>query len=392
MQTKKLAEKYKNYVINMRREFHMNPEASMKEYNTSKRIREELDKAGIENKSIAGTGVIATIKGDHPGKTVALRGDIDALAVVEESGKEYASKVHGLMHACGHDTHGAMLLGSAMVLNEMKDKINGTVKFFFQPGEEVGKGAAAMVAEGALEGVDSVMGMHISSGLPSGTINADPGAKTASADYFKITVTGKGGHGAEPEKTIDAVVVGSAVVMNLQSLVSREFSPFNPLVVTIGSIHSGTRFNVIAPRAVIEGTVRYYNPEFKEKVPAAIERIAKATAEAYRATAEMEYSSLVKPTINDDVCAELAQESAAKIVGKENVIHTPAGTGGEDFSEFSSIVPGVMTRLGAGNVEKGITYPHHHGKFDVDEDAFVYGVAFYAQYAIDYLKKNPKSL
>ena len=392
MKTLDLAKKNQDYVIQMRREFHMNPEVSMQEYNTCKRIKEELEKMGVEYKGIAGTGVIATIKGNKPGKTVALRGDIDALAVVEENTHNYVSKVHGMMHACGHDTHGAMLLGSAMVLNEMKDKINGTVKFFFQPGEEVGKGAAAMVAEGALEGVDSVMGMHISSGLPSGTINADPGAKTASADYFKITVTGKGGHGAEPEKTIDAVVVGSAVVMNLQSLVSREFSPFDPLVVTIGSIHSGTRFNVIAPRAVIEGTVRYYNPEFKEKVPAAIERIAKATAEAYRATAEMEYSSLVKPTINDDVCAELAQESAAKIVGKENVIETPPATGGEDFSEFSSIVPGVMCNLGSGNEEKGTTYPHHHGKFDVDEDAFVYGVAFYAQYAIDYLKKNPKSL
>ena len=375
MQTKKLAEKYKDYVIKMRREFHMNPEASMEEYNTSRRIREELDKAGIENRSIAGTGVIATIKGEHPGKTVALRGDIDALAVIEESGKEYASKIHGLMHACGHDTHGAMLLGSAMVLNEMKDKINGTVKFFFQPGEEVGKGAAAM-------------GMHISSGLPSGTINADPGAKTASADYFKITVTGKGGHGAEPEKTIDAVVVGSAIVMNIQSLVSREFSPFDPLVVTIGSIHSGTRFNVIAPRAVIEGTVRYYNPEFKEKVPAAIERIAKATAEAYRASAEMEYSNLVKITINDDICTSIAHESAGKIVGQENVVETPPATGGEDFSEFSSIVPGVMCNLGARNEEKGTTYPHHHGKFDVDEDIFVDGVAFYAQYALDFLEKN----
>ena len=392
MKTLDLAKKNQDYVIQMRREFHMNPEVSMQEYNTCKRIKEELEKMGVEYKGIAGTGVIATIKGNKPGKTVALRGDIDALAVVEENTHNYVSKVHGMMHACGHDTHGAMLLGSAMVLNEMKDKINGTVKFFFQPGEEVGKGAAAMVAEGALEGVDSVMGMHISSGLPSGTINADPGAKTASADYFKITVTGKGGHGAEPEKTIDAVVVGSAVVMNLQSLVSREFSPFDPLVVTIGSIHSGTRFNVIAPRAVIEGTVRYYNPEFKEKVPAAIERIAKATAEAYRATAEMEYSNLVKITINDDTCTSIAREAAGKIVGKENVIETPPATGGEDFSEFSSIVPGVMCNLGSGNEEKGTTYPHHHGKFDVDEDAFVYGVAFYAQYAIDYLKKNPKSL
>ena len=392
MKTLDLAKKNQDYVIQMRREFHMNPEVSMQEYNTCKRIKEELEKMGVEYKGIAGTGVIATIKGNKPGKTVALRGDIDALAVVEENTHNYVSKVHGMMHACGHDTHGAMLLGAVKVLNEMKDEIEGTVKFFFQPGEEVGKGAAAMVAEGALEGVDSVMGMHISSGLPSGTINADPGAKTASADYFKITVTGKGGHGAEPEKTIDAVVVGSAVVMNLQSLVSREFSPFDPLVVTIGSIHSGTRFNVIAPTAVLEGTVRYYKPEYKKIIADAIERIAKSTAEAYRATAEMEYSNLVKITINDDTCTSIAREAAGKIVGKENVIETPPATGGEDFSEFSSIVPGVMCNLGSGNEEKGTTYPHHHGKFDVDEDAFVYGVAFYAQYAIDYLKKNPKSL
>lgn len=392
MKTIDLAKKNHDYVIQMRREFHMNPEVSMQEYNTCRRIKEELEKMGVEYKGIAGTGVIATIKGTKPGKTVALRGDIDALAVVEETTHDYVSKVHGMMHACGHDTHGAMLLGAVKVLNEMKDEIEGTVKFFFQPGEEVGKGAAAMVAEGALEGVDGVMGIHISSDMPVGTINADPGPRMASADSFKVTITGKGGHGARPEQCIDAVVVGAATVMNLQSIVSRELSPFDPVVVTTGSIKSGTRFNVIAPTAVLEGTVRYYKPEYKQVIADAIERIAKSTAEAYRATAEMEYSSLVKPTINDNACAELAQESAAKIVGKENVIHTPAGTGGEDFSEFSSIVPGVMTRLGAGNVEKEITYPHHHGKFDVDEDAFVYGVAFYAQYAIDYLKKNPKPL
>ncbi|VEH38402.1 Uncharacterized hydrolase YxeP [Fusobacterium varium] len=334
MKTLDLAKKNQDYVIQMRREFHMNPEVSMQEYNTCKRIKEELEKMGVEYKGIAGTGVIATIKGNKPGKTVALRGDIDALAVVEENTHNYVSKVHGMMHACGHDTHGAMLLGAVKVLNEMKDEIEGTVKFFFQPGEEVGKGAAAMVAEGALEGVDGVMGIHISSDMPVGTINADPGPRMASADSFKVTITGKGGHGARPEQCIDAVVVGAATVMNLQSIVSRELSPFDPVVVTTGSIKSGTRFNVIAPTAVLEGTVRYYKPEYKKIIADAIERIAKSTAEAYRATAEMEYSSLVKPTINDDVCAELAQESAAKIVGKENVIHTPAGTGGEDFLSF----------------------------------------------------------
>ena len=388
MKTLELSKKYFDYVVKMRREFHMNPEPSMKEYNTSKRIREELDAINIENKIIAGTGVIATIVGGKPGKTLALRGDIDALAVIEETEKDYASKNYGMMHACGHDTHGAMLLGAVKVLNDMKDEIEGTVKFFFQPGEEIGKGAALMVSEGALDGVDSVMGMHISSNMPVGTINAEAGPRMAAGDIFKITITGKGGHGASPDQCIDSVVVGAATVMNLQSIVSREMSPFDPVVVTTGSIISGTRFNVIAPTAILEGTVRYYKPEYKDVISSAIERIAKSTAEAYRATAELEYSSLVKSTINDEKCALLAQDTAVKIVGKNNVIIMPPSAGGEDFSEFSSIAPGVMVHLGARNEEKGIIFPHHSGKFDVDEDAFVYGVAFYAQYALDFLKNN----
>ena len=388
MKTLELSKKYFDYVVKMRREFHMNPEPSMEEYNTSKRIKDELDAMGVEYKTIAGTGVIATIKGVKVGKTVALRGDIDALSVIEETGVDYASKNYGMMHACGHDTHGAMLLGAVKVLNDMKDEIEGTVKFFFQPGEEVGKGAAAMVAEGALDGVDSVMGIHISSDMPVGTINAEPGPRMAAGDAFKVTITGKGGHGASPEQCVDAVVVGAATVMNLQSIVSREMSPFDPVVVTTGSIKSGTRFNVIAPTAILEGTVRYYKMEYKEIISAAIERIAKSTAEAYRATAQLEYSTLVKPTINDEKCATIAHNAASKIVGNDNVISILPSTGGEDFSEFSSRIPGVMTRLGARNEEKGIIFPHHHGKFQVDEESFIYGVAFYAQYALDYLKNN----
>ncbi|WP_294704438.1 amidohydrolase [uncultured Fusobacterium sp.] len=388
MKTIELAKKYHDYVIKMRREFHKNPEASMQEYNTCKKIKEELEKIGVEYKGIAGTGVIATIKGSQPGKCIALRGDIDALAVIEETGKEYSSKVDGLMHACGHDTHAAMLLGAVKVLKDMKDEIHGTVKFFFQPGEEVGKGAKKMVEEGALEGVDSIMGIHIASMLPVGTINAEAGARMAAADKFKITITGKGGHGSAPHQCIDPVVVGAATIMNLQSIVSRELSPLKPAVVTVGSINSGTRFNVIAPNAVLEGTVRYYEPDYYKTISEAIERIAKFTAETYRATAVVEYENAVKPTINDENCATLAQETAAKIVGKENVVMVGPETGGEDFSEFSSIVPGVMTKLGAGNPQKGACYPHHHGKFEVDEDAFVYGVAYYSQYALDYLNKN----
>lgn len=388
MKTMELAKKYHNYVVSMRREFHQNPEASMEEYNTSKRIKEELEKMGVEYRSIAGTGVVATLKGKFPGKCIALRGDIDALAVVEENKKEYASKNHGLMHACGHDTHASMLLGAVKVLKEMQDEIHGTVKFFFQPGEEVGKGARKMVEEGALEGVDSIMGIHIASMLPVGTINAEPGPRMAAADKFKITITGKGGHGSAPHQCVDAVVVGAATIMNLQSIVSRELTPLKPAVVTVGSIHSGTRFNVIAPTSVLEGTVRYYEPEYFKTISQAIERIAKLTAETYRAEASVEYENAVKPTINDESCAKLAQETAAKIVGAQNIVTVGPETGGEDFSEFSSIVPGVMTKLGAGNSEKDACYPHHHGKFEVDEDAFIYGVAYYSQYALDYLNTN----
>ena len=388
MKTIDLAKKNHDYVIQMRREFHMNPEVSMQEYNTCRRIKEELEKMGVEYKGIAGTGVIATIKGTKPGKTVALRGDIDALAVVEETTHDYVSKVHGMMHACGHDTHGAMLLGAVKVLNEMKDEIEGTVKFFFQPGEEVVLGAKKMIAAGVMEGVDAIMGIHVSSDVPSGQISADSGARMASGDMFKITVTGKGGHGARPEQCIDAVVVGAATVMNLQSIVSRELSPFDPVVVTTGSIKSGTRFNVIAPTAVLSGTTRCYSPEVRKNFFDSITRVAKSTAEAYRATAEVEFTEGVGPTINDDNCAALARETAASLVGKENVITVPPSTGGEDFSFFSNIVPGVMVKLGTGNKEKGTDFPHHHEKFDIDEDMLEVGTALYAQFALNYLANN----
>lgn len=388
MKSAELAKELKEYIIKMRREFHMNPEPSLQEYETSKRIKEELDKEGIECEIVADTGVVATIKGDKPGKTVALRGDIDALAVIEQTGKEYASKVHGLMHACGHDSHGAMLLGAAKVLNQMRDEINGTVKLFFQPGEEIVLGAKKMIAAGVLEGVDAIMGIHVAADMPTGKISADSGARMASGDMFKITVTGKGGHGARPEQCVDAVVVGAAIVMNLQSVISREYSPFDPAVLTIGEIKSGTRFNVIAPTAILTGTTRCYSQEVRKNFFKSIERIAKATAEAYRATAECEFTEGVGPTINDDYCAALARKTAASLVGEENVIYMPPSTGGEDFSYFSNIVPGVMVRLGTGDKEKGTDYPHHHEKFDVDEDMLNVGTAMYVQFALNYLNEN----
>lgn len=368
MKTKELAKKYKDYVISMRREFHRFPEASLEEYRTSKRIKEELEKFGIAAEIIGDTGVVATISGKNNGKTVALRGDIDALSVTEATNTSYSSETPGLMHACGHDTHAAMLLGAAKILKNMENELNGNVKLIFQPGEEVARGALKMVNCGVLNNVDNIFGMHISSDLPAGSVSADAGPRCASADIFSIKITGKGGHGARPDQCVDAVVVASAIVMNLQSIVSREFSPLEPVVLTVGSIVSGSRFNVIAQTATLEGTTRCYNLSIRENFPKIIERIAKSTAEAYRATAEVTYTLGVGPTINNSTYSDLAKTSASKLVGESNVIYRPPSTGGEDFSEFSNRVPGVMVNLGARNEEKGIIYPHHHEKFDVDED------------------------
>ena len=385
MNIKDITSKYKNYITEMRREFHANPEASMQEVRTCKRIKEELDKMGVPYVSAANTGVIATIKGKNPGKTVALRADIDALAVCELNEIEYKSKNEGLMHACGHDGHAAMLLGAAKVLNEIKDNINGTVKLLFQPGEEAGVGARAMIADGAIEGVDSAFGIHLWADLEVGKVAVEEGPRMASADILKITVKGKGGHGSMPNQGIDAVLVSSAIVMNLQSIVSREISPLESVVVSIGAIKAGTRFNVIAEDAVLDGTVRCFNPELREELPNIIERIVKNTASTYRAEASVEYNKVIPITINDKECTKLAKGSVAKLVGEGALASIPKVTGSEDMSEYLNLAPGAIAFVGAGNIDKGITYPHHHGKFNIDEDALEIGTNLYVQYALDYL-------
>ncbi|WP_297489145.1 M20 family metallopeptidase [uncultured Cetobacterium sp.] len=238
MKVKILAKKLKDDVIKWRREFHMYPEESLKEYETSKKILNELRNFGIQCEIIADTGVVATIHGYAPGKTVALRGDIDALAVIEKTNKEYSSKTHGLMHACGHDCHGAMLLVAAKLLFQLKNEFKGTIKLIFQPGEEIAKGAKKMIENSVLKDVDAILGIHVSSDLPTGTISYEAGPRLASADIFKINIFGEGGHGSRPDQCIDSVVVASAIVMNLQSVVSREFSPLEPTVLTVGSINS----------------------------------------------------------------------------------------------------------------------------------------------------------
>lgn len=385
MDIKGISNKYKQYVIDMRREFHMYPEASMHEERTSQRIKEELAKMGIQSVSMAGTGVVADIKGKYEGKTIALRADIDALEIAEKRDVPYKSLNEGFMHACGHDSHAAMLLGAAKIFNEIKDELSGTVRLMFQPGEEIAQGALRMIEDGALNGVDEVFGMHVMANFPTGKMAIGSGPRMASCDGFKITVKGKGGHGSMPHLAVDSILAASAIVMNLQSIVSREISPMDIGVVSVDQFNSGTRFNIIADEAVLIGTTRCYSYDIRQMLPSAMERIAKSTAAAYRAEAELKYDFMTGPVINNDISTERARKSIEKIMSKDVVMDMPLQSGAEDFSEYLLKVPGTFVIVGVANVEKDTCYNNHHAKFDIDEDMLEHGVALHVQYAVDFL-------
>jgi len=386
MSVKKLAKKYKDYTIQLRREFHMNPESSMKEFKTQKRVMEELNKIGIEYKSAAGTGIIAFIHGNAPGKTVALRADMDALELQEKNDIEYKSKNEGLMHGCGHDAHTASLLTAAKILNELKSEFSGTVKLLFQPGEETAKGALAMIADGAMDNVDGIFGIHVWNDSQVGHVSVEPGPRMASAGIFKINVTGKGGHGSMPHQCVDATIVASAIVMNLQSIVSREIYPLSPAVLSIGIFNSGTRFNIIAGDAYLEGTTRCFDMDVNDAFESQIRRIVENTAKAYRATATLDYEQLVIPTINDPKLSQLAQDAVIKLNGKDANISVEKTTGGEDFSFYSKYAPSTFAFVGCKNIKKLEYHPHHHSKFNIDEDSLEIAAGLYAQFAINFLK------
>lgn len=388
MDIKNLSKKYKDYVIEMRREFHMYPESSFEEFRTSKRVKEELDKMNIPYQSLAGTGVLATIEGPNSGKTVALRADMDALNIQETSDLDYKSKNDGKMHACGHDGHTAMLLGAAKMLMDIKNEIKGTIKLIFQPAEEIGAGAKKMIEESNfMDTVDSVFGIHLWSDIETGKVSVEEGVRMAASDKFTIRIKGKAGHGSMPHQTVDTVVVGSSIVMNLQSFVNREISPLDSAVLSIGSFNAGTSFNIIAGEATLIGTSRYFKPEIREKFPEAINRISKGIADSYRASAEVEYIYGLPPTINEKESSELAQGSVEKLLGKSGNVSMEKTTGAEDFAYFLEKAPGAFAFVGMRNEEKGASYPHHHDKFNIDEDALEIGSSLHVQYALDFLNK-----
>ena len=373
------AKALEEYMVSLRRHFHQHPEKSMEERETTAFIMAQLNEMGIPHRKLSPSGVVAEIPGGRPGKTVALRADMDALTIQEETGLPFASKAEGLMHACGHDLHMAGLLGAAKLLWQERQSLGGNVRLIFQPGEEVGKGAKAVIEQGGMEGVDMVFGMHNMPSLPAGTVAGSKGPVFSAADYFKITIQGKAGHGATPEDAIDATVAASALVMNLQPLVSREISSLESLVITVGQLHSGTRFNIISGEAVLEGTVRSFDPTIHDMVPVAMERVVEGIARAYRVEAKLEYDKVAKACVNEEGFTELCLKSAGKVAqvapeGRQMIA--------EDFSEYMQLCPGAFFLYGS-----GCEYPLHSDHFAGDEQALITACAMYAQVAADALSQ-----
>jgi len=381
-----LAEQEK-YVLDLRREFHMHPETSWNEKRTSKRIKEELAKMGISYQEYADTGVAAVIKGSNAGKTAALRADMDALKVEEKTDLEFKSKNEGIMHACGHDGHTAMLLGTASALYEIKDQLAGNVKLIFQPAEEMVQGAAKMVEEGVLDDVDGIMGIHLWADLPTGKINVEAGPRMASGDYVIVEFTGKGGHGSMPHQGVDPIVMASSFVLDSQAILSRETNSLDPVVLTFGKMKSGSRFNVIPDKAEIVGTLRCFSEKTRVQASKAIKRYAEKTAKAYRGEAEVTIQKGTPPTINDQRAAEIARSAAQKIIAAEDLIAMDKTTGSEDMAYYLREVPGVIAFVGAGFEDEEQNYPHHNSKFKINEDSLKTGTSLYFNFALEFLRQ-----
>jgi len=369
-------------IVSHRRDFHKHPELSWQEVRTANRICEVLDGLGIVYRSgVAETGIIADIPGRLPGPMIALRADIDALPVHEETGLEFASVHSGVMHACGHDGHTSMLLGAAELL--AKDgNLPLPVRLIFQPAEEEGAGAKAMIERGALDGVAMIFGGHVDRHYSTGTIVAHAGAVNASTDSFTIEIKGHGGHAARPHESVDAVVVGSLLIMAIQTIVSREVNPAHPSVVTVGRFDAGTAPNVIAGRAILQGTIRAQDGAVREHLIRSLRRIAESVGKLHTADVTLTIDEGTPALVNPALMAALAGEAASAVVGSDNVqpLHTP-NMGGEDFAYYMEHVRGCYVRLGA-QAPGREGYPAHSSRFDFDEGVLPIGAEYYYRVAV----------
>jgi len=361
--------------VEIRREIHRRPELGFEEFNTQAIVERELDALGIEHRRIAGTGVVAIVRGALPGHVTGLRADMDALPITEDSGEPCISEVPGKMHACGHDAHTAMLLGAARTLQETREFLHGTAVLLFQPAEEGPGGAMPMIEQGALDDpqVEAVTMLHVDPRLRTGTIGVTPGPVNAAADEFRITIRGKGGHGAWPHKAVDAIPCAAATVLALQNVAARETDPLASIVVTVGTIEGGYRNNVIADRVAMTGTIRTHDMTIRENAEQKVRRIVDGVAEAYGARAELEMIYGYPPVINDPDLAASFKTYVRDVAGIP-VESPPPTMGGEDFAYFAQRVPGVMVRLGIYNESVGSVHSGHSPQFRLDEDAIPTGI------------------
>lgn len=377
-------------LISLRHDFHRHPELAFQETRTAARVAEYLNALGYDVRSGVGrTGVVGVLKGSNDSPAVALRADMDALPVTEETGVEYTSENPGVMHACGHDTHVTSLLGAAKLLAAHKSELHGTVKVIFQPAEEVVGGARAMITDGVMENpaIDMIFGLHCDPQTEVGRICVKEGPLMAASDTFKVMITGRGGHGAFPHVCVDPVVAAAAVIMNLQTLVSRNSDPRDPAVLTIGMIHGGTANNIISEKVEMEGTVRTFNSELRNHMEEWLTRTAVGTAESLGAGAKVEYKRGVPAVFNTPAAARIATESITKVAGEAAVSTPVPAMGGEDFAFYLDRVPGCFLWLGVGNAAKGIVHPWHSPRFNVDESGLWLGAALLAQCAVDAMEE-----
>ncbi len=381
----------KQEIIENRRYFHKYPEIGFEEFNTSKKIVQYLNDLGIENKIVCSTGIVGIIRGNGDGPVVALRSDLDALPICDRKNVEYSSQINGKMHACGHDGHMAILMGAIKILNKHRDKFKGIVKIIFEPAEETVGGAKFMIKENVLENpkVNAIIGLHVSELLEVGTVGVNYDVVNAASNPFKIIVKGKGGHGAHPEDSIDPIVASCNLVTMLQNIVSREISPHNPSVITVGKFCGGTAPNIIPEEVVLEGIIRTLNKEDRAYVINRLKEICNGISVSMKVSIDVEIIDGYPCLFNDSNVVSISEKVFEKILGKENVIkNISPSMGVESFAYFSEKVPSMFYFLGTRNSKTGIVHPAHGSLFDLDEDGLVIGAALQSALAVNYLNNN----
>lgn len=379
--------KFEPKIIENRRHLHQNPELSGQEFETQKYIMKQLDELNIPYEKVGTTSLVGYIKGGKAGKTVALRADIDALPIIEQSGASYSSKKEGLMHACGHDGHTAMLLGAARMLKEVKDELPGDIKLLFQEGEENFTGAQKVIEDGGMDGVDAVFGMH---GMPIdvGFYDIEPGYRMAGCDTIHVKFEGVSGHGSTPHLAKDTVLPAAEFVTQLNAMITKFVDSQSPLVLTVGKFDAGTKANIISKYAKLDISMRYLHEETRKAIHEKIHNLAKGLAIIYDIKIDVEIEESTISMNNDEKIAEIANKSAEKIFGPNKNVHGPIMMGSEDMPYYFQKAPGAYALVGYFNKEKNNIYFPHNEKFNIDENYMKLGAALHAQFAWDYLNEN----